>query len=491
MGKRGTVLFVLLVLLCAACQSAGWVAYKGQGFSLETPAGWKVEQDRASGRIVITGQAGQRAIIWPVLVPGAMDPSVASNMLLRLLAAAGLRGEMQPPRPVANGARTYGSEGGRFFTATFAWTRCSSGAAGFLYVASAPPSAYRQETENIAHVFETFHAIPAATATAQQRPQAPAVKWTRFTDPREHAFTVEAPANWQTTGGAVRVGPLDVRKTIRTVSPDGGIRITGGDAEVPPFIEPNQMLEFTGFREGSWYNAGYGMNSLVRRYVPGQQFAREYVGRAVAKDCTGLQFTGGKDRPDADEPMNRLMAPLAASGGLMQVRSGEVRFTCVWNGQPAAGYYFAGSIRSGVAGSPLAIWRVEYLYGYLARQQQEPQAQEALVHMLASFRDDPQWVAAQSRTAMATSKIAAQTQETVSRMISSTFDYKNRVGDEVSRKTENWILGTVDVVDQASGRQYKVENSSNYYWLNNQDAVAGTDTHTNPGWNFRELLARP
>ncbi len=47
------------------------------------------------------------------------------------------------------------------------------------------------------------------------------------------------------------------------------------DSELPSFTEPNQMLAMTGFREGSWYSACYGVNMLVRRYTPGAQFARE------------------------------------------------------------------------------------------------------------------------------------------------------------------------------------------------------------------------
>ena len=85
----------------------------------------------------------------------------------------------------------------------------------------------------------------------------------------------------------------------------------------------------------------------------------------------------------------------------------------------------------------------------------------------------------------------AVTQQEVSKMISDTFAYKNQVDDEISRRRENAILGTVDVVDAASGREFKVENSSNYYWLDNHGVIVGTETDTKPGWDFQQIVALP
>jgi hypothetical protein len=485
-------LLAMASLLSVSCQSAAWVPHKNpQGFSLEAPAGWQVAGDRNSGRVTVSGPARQQAVIWPVFIPGAVNGRTAPAILSRLVASAGVRANWSAPQQFANGVRAFGRDGDRAVTASFAWAPSPKGAAGFLYIAAAPEASYRAEAENITHIFQTFRATGAPAGMDQPAAPRTNMNWTRFQDPKENAFSLETPAGWRTTGGATRMASVDVRKAVTTVSPDGKIRITGGDAELPAFTEPNQMLEMTGFHEGSWYSPGYGVNQIVRRYMTGTQFAREYVTRMAAKDCANINFTDAKDRPDVDAPLNRLVSQLASVGGLMQIHSGEVRFTCTWNGQPAAGYYFAGSLRSGAAGTPVSIWHIEYLYGYLAARDQEPAAQSIMGHMLATYKDNPEWMAMQSRTTAATSRIVSQTQDAVSKMISDTFDYKNRSGDEVSRRRENSILGTVDVVDPNTGEQFKVENSGNYFWLDNRGTIVGTETSTTPGWDFREMVARP
>jgi hypothetical protein len=97
----------------------------------------------------------------------------------------------------------------------------------------------------------------------------------------------------------------------------------------------------------------------------------------------------------------------------------------------------------------------------------------------------------QSGITMNSSRIAAQTQETVSNIISDTYWSRQKTMDEISRRRENAILGTVDVVDPASGKQIKVDNSANYYWMDNRGMIAGTQTDTRPNLDFRELTKLP
>jgi hypothetical protein len=92
---------------------------------------------------------------------------------------------------------------------------------------------------------------------------------------------------------------------------------------------------------------------------------------------------------------------------------------------------------------------------------------------------------------MNSSRIAAQTQEAVSNIISDTYWSRQKTMDEISRRRENAILGTVDVVDPASGKQIKVDNSANYYWMDNRGMIAGTQTDTRPNLDFRELTKLP
>ncbi|MBS1855241.1 MAG: hypothetical protein JST11_07735 [Acidobacteria bacterium] len=488
-----TLAIALLFCPLLVCGAAWMTHTDPAGFTLQAPAEWRVAADRASGRVTVTGPARQQAIVWPVWVPGALNARSASNVLASLAAKAGIDAAWRPaPSPGANSVRFAAVAADRAAVAGFGWVPSAKGSAGFLYIALAPTAAFRGEAENFARIFASFRATGASTGGAQSAGSDGAnLRWTRWQDPRENAFSLEVPAGWNVEGGAYRFAAVDIRKAVRATSPDGRIRITGGDQDLPTFTEPNQMLAMTGFREGSWYSPGYGVRMMVRRYTPGTLFAQQYVSGVAARGCADLAFTGSRDRPDADAPLNRLMSGLAAAGGMMQIRTGETTFTCRQNGQPAEGYYLAGSLRAGMAGSPSAIWHVEYLYGYLAAAGQVSLAQQVLAHMLSTYQDNPQWVAMQQNVTANTSRIVAQTQQEVSKIITDTFNYRNQVNDEISRRRENSILGTVDVVDPSTGRQFKVENSSNYYWLDHQGVIAGTRTDTSPGWNFREMVALP
>jgi hypothetical protein len=434
---------------------------------MEAPPGWQVSGDRQTGKAVVLGPAGEQAVVWPVFIPGAVDPRTAPAILKRLASAAGFEGPWKADAsPSANAVRMIAASGGRTVVGAFGWLGSGRGTAGFLYVAAGPAAG-----------------APAAGA--------PGIQWIPWQDPKENAFSLEVPAGWTVEGGAFRFAPVDIRKALVASAPDGSIRITGGDAELPTFTEPNQMLLMTGFGEGSWYSPGYGVNMLVRRYTPGTQFAREYVSSRAGRGCANVTFTGGRDRPDVDAPLNRLLSGLAAAGGAMQIRSGEVTFTCEQKGRPFSGYYFAGSLRAGMAGSPGGIWHIEYLYGYVAAREKAAPAEQILAHMLTTYRENSQWMAMQQNVTAATSRIVAQTQQEVSKMISDTFAYKSQVDDEISRRRENAILGTVDVIDPPTGRQIKVENGANYYWLDNHGVIVGTQTDTTPGWNFQQMMALP
>jgi len=133
---------------------------------------------------------------------------------------------------------------------------------------------------------------------------------------------------------------------------------------------------------------------------------------------------------------------------------------------------------------------VQYLYAYMAPARREAEARSALEHMVSTFRIDPQWEARQQQTTMATSQIAAQTQQHISDGIMKSWEYKNKVDDEISRRRENATLGTVDVISP-SGRQYKVDNSSNYYWIDGDGNILGTQTSTRPDINYQQMTQLP
>lgn len=484
--------FFLLAVASAVCAQPGpaaWTTHRDPlGFTVQMPPGWKALADRQSGRIDLQGPQG-RLSIWPVFVPGVLDSRSAGAVLTRMAGTLDAAAGWQAPQQVAQTAiRMTGSAGGRASLALMTWVNSPKGAAAYLYAVSAPQAAYRQSEDTFGRILRSFSLTGAAPGTAAA-PGVPALQWTRWNEPRENAWSFEAPAGWNISGGLFRVASVDIRSAWQVLSPDGGVRITGGDPELPPFTEPTQMLAMTGFREGSWYSPGYNVRMMVRRYVPGAAFAREYVARA-ARDCTDVVITDVRERPDAAEAINQVNRQYAGYVSIY-LTAGEASFTCRQNGQPMRGYYFAGTQRTQAAGMQGGIWNAEHLAGWIAREDKVPLAQAVLNHILQSVQVNPQWAAMQQQITANTSRIVSRTHAEISRMIDDTYWNRQKVMDEIDRRRSNAILGVVDVIDPATGRQLKVESSSNYYWIDHRGAIVGTETYTRPDIDFREMIRLP
>jgi hypothetical protein len=491
---RRTVLFAIAAWT-ALCQTRPWTTHTDPlGFTVQTPAGWQAAGDRQSGRVTVTGPGREQVIVWPVFMAAAMDGRSAPAVLQRLAGASGVNAAWDTPQALpARAVRMTGRWGDRTAVASFTWTASAKGTAGYLFVVAAPNAVYRAEQDTLTRILESFRAAgaPIDGASKSASPGAPAVNWVRWQDPKENAFSIEVPAGWKVNGGLFRFAPLDTRPAWEAVSPDGQIRITGGDPQLGPFTEPNQVLAMAGFREGSEYSPGYGLRYIVRRYVPGAPFVREYVAARAPQFCTGLAITDNRDRSDADAAINVIYQRYGTMGVMMQIHSGEVSFTCNRQGRAMAGYYFASTLRTQSAGMPGGLWLAQNLCGYLAPRDQAQLAQSIAKHIVESGKPNPQWENMQSGITMNSSRIAAQTQEAVSNIISETYWSRQKTMDEISRRRENAILGTVDVVDPASGKQIKVDNSANYYWMDNRGMIAGTQTDTRPNLDFRELTKLP
>lgn len=474
-------------ILLQACSGQQWTTHKDpSGFSVSLPPGWTAAADGESGRVTLTGPAQERVVIWPVFLPGGVNPASAGTLLQRFAVPAGFTGwRWTAPRPVAAQAvRMDGTAGAQTAVASLAWSGSSRGAAGYLFITAAPRDAYPDAP--FSRILGSFR---LAGSQAAKEP-AGGVRYVGFRDPIENAFTVEVPEGWAADGGMYRYASVDTRAALSLVSPDQQIRITFGDRELGAFVEPNQMLDWAGFHEGSVYSPGYGVQQVVRRYVPGPVFVRQYIQLKPARDCENLRITEARPRPDADEAVNRLYQRLNNYAVSMQQHSGEASFTCEENGRAMAGYYFAGTLSTRTQ-SQTGIWMVQHLFGFLAAKEKASLAHEVVRHVIGSVTINPDWARRQSHTTMETSRIVSQTNQEVSKIIDDAYWNRQRSQDEISRRRSNAILGLEDAIDPATGRQMKVESGSNYYWIDNQGTIVGTQTHSLPSLDFRELTTLP
>lgn len=466
---------------------AGWVTHNDPaGFSIQVPRGWRVGADGELGRVVIQGIAGERVEALPIfLQTSALDRRSATGILQQIARKLWPDTVWEPPQLMGRSLNQRGRSGNNMAMSILTWISTPKGTAGYVFFLSAPEARYRQELETFARILETFSAFGPAEG---EQASAPSLSFTRWQDPHENAFTVEVPDQWRVQGGLFRFTSIDVRSAVEAISPDGQVRVTLGDAEVPTFTVPNQMLANLGFREGSWYSPGYNEKFLVRRYLPGQAFAKDYVTSQLSKVCSAPQILEERDRRDVSQSLN---ATYARSGLPVRVDAGEVTFTCQQAGQLKHGIYFASTVLVTDSSSGTGIWRPDYLYGYLASAGKQDVAQAALNKLIESFQFNPQWQQMQQNVTMNTWRIVTEAQAYISKTISDVYWNKVASEDRNSQRRSNATRGVTQVVDPDTGDKIEVDNSKDYHWIDHVGNIVGTNTSSRPNIDFRELIRVP
>ena len=107
-----------------------------------------------------------------------------------------------------------------------------------FYAIAAPATQFALWTSTLIRILETFRFTEPSVP-----PDRETLSFTRWFDPREHAFSLEVPVGWQIDGGMFRAGAINTRPALELTWPDHQIRCTSGDASIPPFTEPTPMLE--------------------------------------------------------------------------------------------------------------------------------------------------------------------------------------------------------------------------------------------------------
>ncbi len=281
----------------------------------------------------------------------------------------------------------------------------------------------------------------AAARSSGHRPAA--VRWVRYKDPMEHAFSLEVPAGWRVSGGARRFGPVDIRMSVRAVSPDGTIVLFYGDANVPPFTLPSSYLEMAGLRPGSWYQPGPGVRLLVEPYASGAAFAAGWGAQRIAQDCANVIPLAHRDRPDSSAGIDQAYA---SAGIERSVMAGEASFHCTLNGAPAGGYVFAATelIRMQASG----MWDVNALMGAIATAPHAAEASALLAHSIKSFAIDPQWLNQQRELNRQFGQVIEQTNAAVARRIAINGRTQEEISDMIVKTGEENSNARMDAIDK-------------------------------------------
>jgi hypothetical protein len=490
-----------------AAQTAGWTTHKDPaGFSIDAPPGWSLAPNAHQGRIVVLGQRGERAIIWPMFIEQRqLDVRGAAALVQQLARKVDSGMPWGAANSVGNVVRSFARGPEQNGAALLTWSSSANGTTLFFYCVEAPADVYRTSTGIFAGILKSFRVLRSPVAKGATPGNAGARQPLRFVnwiDPRENAFTMAVPEGWQVIGGAYRLTATDVRVGVVMVSPDRRVRAMFGDSNLGVFTEPNQLLAFAGLREGQYETIGDGTRLEIRRYLSGQQFARAYVQSYVQRQCAGVQVELNNARPD----LATTFLQSARNEGMPYARltAGDVAFTCQLNGVPMRGSFVVATILPFPGRATL--WSVYRLYGYLTAPDRQQEGEEASQRALKSWRINPAWQAQEQQIANSavqqdnarSQQIQARAlqairedQQHISDTIMQGYEQRSQVYDEISRRQENAILGTVDVIDPASGSEYKIDNYSDYHWMNYSGDIAGNNTGTSPGPDWRELVTLP
>jgi len=301
-------------------------------------------------------------------------------------------------------------------------------------------------------------------------------QWVLFTDPAEHAFTIELPAGWAIDGGVRRVSDVYVPYWVRAVAPNGAIEIFFGDSDIPMFAQPNQILDMAGFHEGTVAPI-FGQLLAVQRYRPGEAFAAEWGTRRIGQRCQGAVPASVRPLPEASSSMD---LAYAAGGTRSFIKAGEASFTCTRGGQPSTGYVFAATelAQSGVPEN--AIWQVKALAAFVAAAGLDGNAADDLAHAAASFRIDPAWLRRSNQATAAISQIVADADRAMSDSIARRFANATRTRDEDFQRGIRAVRGVQKYYDPESGRTFELDNIAAHYWTGPGHLVPVPTVDSNP-----------
>ena len=230
------------------------------GFTVQHPQGWQI--NTSGGRILVFANSTEFVSIEPVPNPKGLTAA----QLLLALEQTGHLGPLN--KPAITRARSADSASIAAIL-TLANQKAhlllsTRGPVATLMIAAAPAASFTQRLPDLVQILQSFRSTPPAQTSPAQT-----LQYRTLTDPREQAYTVEAPNHWQTELGMYRPTVGDYRSETSTKSPDGSILAFAGDRNIGRFIVPIQAMAQYGVREGGTYNPSGAAIYSVLRYLPG------------------------------------------------------------------------------------------------------------------------------------------------------------------------------------------------------------------------------
>ena len=273
-------------------------------------------------------------------------------------------------------------------------------------------------------------AAPARGAASPSTPPAAEgatadVRYVRYTDPAENAFTVQAPAGWRVGGRMVRYGPISIAPFVQAMTPDGTVFVQLGDWHIKDYCD------IPGWPEGHLYTPGTSVE-FVRRLQSAEQYAHSYaVSFGKQLGCENPAFTSSQSLQNP---------PGVASLPQARVETSLAQFNC----QREQGYTGRVMVTVQAYRLPTSIgWNIIYLASVLARRDRAATAFAVFDKMRTSFAFDSNWSAREALIARQATRPA--------------MDAFNATMKQAQDFDQHVINGNVTVHDPNTGVQSEIK----------------------------------
>lgn len=463
-----------------AAQSGGWTKYEDKsGFEVQLPAGWHTESNNDGQVIIRSADKTMLVLVQPFRPP---EPSTAAKSLEKLIDH---QGGLFPNSQISNLQQVQGQPDEAVAKVTFgSGSRASAlcylnGNAGMLYVISAPAGSFEARRPTLVKVLESFKYGGGDASSAGTQTSGP-LTYTSWSDPKENAFSIEVPNGWKVVGGLYRLAPIDLRRQVNTISPDGQIQIQANDARVSAYVPYGPSAQVRGLHEGQSYQVN-GVTYTILHPMRGDEYSKKYVEVAVKKDHPDLKIDGSKDRPDIEQWAERKI-PAGAGSQAPKLSAGETDFSYTDHGRTFEGAVVAVTIDPG--GGSGGIWQ-GIPCTVCATPGKMPQGMDVLVHMMENTNDNEAWSARQSETTKRFMQLVMQHHEEAMAELKETYEKFTGWLQENQREWSNILNNQVDLRGPG-GTTIKAEAGHNYYW-SGPKGIVGSDAPTAPDVNLTPL----
>lgn len=447
---RRALAIVFHLLLAPAAMAQAWTQHQDPaGFTLSLPAGWRVLAS-GPGEFSVSDPRGTAAALvrarplpprvglaaWLQQRYAATEPGLHNVRMLKV--------DERGPQ-VAHAAFDYGSN---VFQGRASVIAVRQGDVATLFVAAAARADFAERLPVLTRILDSVRFGPAhnGAAPAVLREALPFVRWV---DPVEQAFSAELPAGWRTEGG-LRRSTWNVRLAFSSSSPDGAMQVFSGDASVPRmFIVPNATIVSLGNAVGQ-YSGPDGQMIL-----PFQR--AEDFGAQLVRGRFGGQVSGTRPRPDLVEIAQR--NPLL-QGRVSGASAADVEFRLNDGRIGVLTLTTFGAMVGNVGGS----WWVDGIHGFVAPPERAATAASAMLRMLVSGRENPQWAAGEREHQQ---RMGAQFQRYLqwSQQLQQQTIEQRWLADEARQRGRRDILGgTVRLQDPSTGETFETTARDRYYF---------------------------